>query len=103
MSVSLTNSFQTKVKYTDAKQIDGLTVAKSIGEWEARSIFYLSVDDIDCMRLDWIGCLKKAIDRFELQYIIIEDLSLIYRPQIYLKLVHLARASNVNIITFVNH
>jgi len=102
MIVSLANSFQTKIKYTDAKQIDGLTIAKSIGEWEERSIFFLNVDDIVCMRLDWIGCMKKAIDRFELQYLIISDLSLIYRPQIDPKLVLLARESNVNIIGFVN-
>jgi len=101
--VSLANSIQDKVKYTDVKQIDVKTLSKSIGEYaEDTSIFFLSVDDIDGMRLDWIGCIEKAIDRFELQYVIIEDLSLIYRPQIYPKLVLLARESKVDIIAFVN-
>ena len=100
MSVSLANSFQTEVKYCDAKQIDGITISKNIGEWEERSIFFPSVDDIDCRRLDWIGCITKVIDRFELQYSFIEDLSIINRPQIYPKLVLLARESNLNISAF---
>jgi len=102
MIVSLANSFQTEVKYTDAKQIDGITLSKSIGEWEDRSIFFLNVDDIECMRLVWIGCLKKAIERYHLRYIVIGDLALIYRPQIEPKLALLAKESNVDIIAFIN-
>jgi len=100
MLVTLANSFQSEVKYNDAKQIDGITLSKSIGEWEKRSIYFLSVDDIDYMRLDWIGCLEKAIKRYDLRYLLIGDLSLIYRPQIYPKLVLLAKESNVDIIAF---
>jgi len=62
MSVSLANSFQTKVRYCDAKQIDGITILESFVEWEERSIFFLNVDDIDCLQLDWIGCMKRGID-----------------------------------------
>ncbi|MBC8401480.1 MAG: hypothetical protein H8E14_08330 [Candidatus Marinimicrobia bacterium] len=102
LTVAIANSLEDKIQYTDVNVIDDKTFIKIILDYENLPINLLRVEDIDCMRMDWIGWLEEAIDRFELQYLIISDLSLIYRPQIYPKLVRLARESNVNIIGFVN-
>lgn len=47
--------------------------------------------------------MEEEIKRNNLRYLIISDLSLIYRPYIDEKLSHLAKESNVNIIAFVGN
>ena len=75
---------------------------KIILDYEDLPIYLLSIDDIDCMRLDWVGWIKEAVERKQLRYVLIGDLALIYRPQIDPKLAILAKEANFNIIAFVN-
>ncbi len=85
----------------DPDQFDLQTLSRILVDYEDLPIQLLAVDDIDCKRLDWINWLTDATTTSNLHYIIIGDLSLIYRPQIEPKLKALAQDAQVNIIGLV--
>ena len=124
MMLSMANDNQKKPAFTNANQFDGKKSFEVMQKIERLPIFLLHVGDINCMRLVWINALKIIIEKYRsykmaypltsdddflkehaipcMQYIIISDLSLIYRPNIDVKLVELAKESHVNIIAFIN-
>ena len=124
MTLSVANNNQKKPVYTKANQLDWKKFLEVTELIDKLPIFLLHVGDIKCMRLVWINALKKIIEKYQsysmsplytqvddslesypvppMRYIIICDLSLIYRPNIDVKLVELAKESHVNIIAFIN-
>ena len=124
MMFSVANDNQKKPAFTNVNQFDGIKAYEVMKIIERLTIFLLHVGDINCMRLVWINALKNIIEKYRsykmaypltsdddflkeypippMRYIIISDLALIYRPNIDVKLVELAKESKVNIIAFIN-
>ena len=124
LMLTVANDNQKKPAYTNMNQLDWKKYLEVMQIIDKLPIFLLHVDDINCMRLVWINALKNIIEKYQsysmpqiynadddsledysvppMRYIIISDLSLIYRPNIDVKLVGLAKESNVNIIAFIN-
>ncbi len=124
LMLSVANDNHNNMVFTKANQINGKKLIDLVLIIDKLPIFLLHVDDIECMRMDWIRAMKEIIENYQsnkmdynfptdddyfkehhvspLRYLFISDLSLIYRPNIDVKLTELSKESNVNIIAFVN-